>query len=271
MRYVHSYWTAPRDENFDFTTDLITSAYSVSRVHALGKTIVLHTDSRGKEIFKDIPYDHVYTTLDGLDEEINPNIWSASKFISMAHEPLDSVHIDNDVYIYDEHLLSMDNSTDFLAQHLIRYNNDYDFVKRYIKKACGNYLDTPEEWDWNSKTCLHLGSFAFNNQEFKDRVIFYYKELAKTISQHFPVYLYKTNPHLIINLLLEENFLGMMSKNKNIKFICDWETFKPEHPNEIYEHFAGHCKKIHEDYSLNKLKEQNEELYNKIIKNKTMV
>lgn len=266
MRFVHSYWTAPRDETFDFTTDLITSAYSVSRIHALGRKIVLHTDSRGKEIFKDIPYDEVYTTLDGLDEKINPNIWSASKFVSMANEPLDSIHIDNDVYIYDDTLLQVNSDIDFLAQHLIKYNNDYDFVRRYVKKICGQYMNVPEEWDWNSHLCLHLGSFAFNNQELKDKVISYYMELAQTVSKQFPTYLYKSNPHLILNLLLEENFLGMMTKNCKIKFICNYEEFKPEHPNGVYEHFAGHCKKIHEDYSKEKLKELNSDLYNIIIK-----
>lgn len=266
MRYVHSYWTAPRADDFDFTTDLITSAYSVSRIHALGKTIVLHTDSRGKEIFKNIPYDEVYTTLDGLETQINPNIWSASKFISMAAEPLDSIHIDNDVYIYDESLLKMNSDSDFLAQHLISFNNDYQLVSRFIRKTCGKFLDVPEEWDWNSQVCLHLGSFAFNNQQLKDKVISEYIRLAKAISEHFPSYLYKSNPHLIINLLLEENFLGMMTKNSKVQFICDYKDFKPEHPNEVYEHFAGCCKKIHEDYSKEKLKEIDVNLYKSIVK-----
>ena len=118
MRFVHSYWTAPNSKNRSI--DIICSAYSVFKIHQLGQKIVLYTDDYGKELLKDIPYDEVYTILNGLDKKINPHIWSASKFISMQYEPLDSIHIDNDVFIYDLDMLKIPENVKFLAQHKIQ-------------------------------------------------------------------------------------------------------------------------------------------------------
>lgn len=264
MRFVHSYWTAPRSKNRDI--DLLCSAYSVTRVHALGHKIILYTDDYGKEFLKDIPYDEVYVMLNGLSDIINPHIWSASKFISMQNEPLSSIHIDNDVFLYDESLLAIPQDVKFLAQHKIPNNNDYDFVRRYIKKATVNKVKYPEGWDWTCKDCLHLGIFAFNDQEFKEKIINNYIDVTTQITQVVPDFVFDLNlPTFIPNLLLEENFLGMYTKDVPIKYVCDWNKINPCEPNEIYEHFAGGNKFGFFEYIKAQLKNQNPDLYEKIM------
>lgn len=264
MRFVHSYWTALQSKNRSI--DLICSAYSVTKVHQAGYKIVLYTDDYGKELLKDVPYDEVFVTLNNLQNSINPHIWSASKFISMQQEPLDSIHIDNDVFLYNTKLLKIPKNVKFLAQHRIPNNDDYDFVRRYIKKATVGKVNYPMDWDWKCKDCLHLGSFAFNDQQLKDKIINTYVDLAQQITKHIPNTLFEINlPRFIPNLLLEENFLGMYTKDIPIKFICDWNKLNPCEPNEQYEHFAGGNKMGFLEYIKAQLQKHDIQLYNKIM------
>ena len=49
---------------------------SLAYIKSFNMPIVLYTDSKGKEVFKDFPYDEIYTTLDNIPEDINPKFYA---------------------------------------------------------------------------------------------------------------------------------------------------------------------------------------------------
>jgi hypothetical protein len=51
-----------------------------------------------------IPYDEVITDLN--DIPVHPRLWSAGKFFSLLHENAPIIHIDGDVFIYNNEVIN---------------------------------------------------------------------------------------------------------------------------------------------------------------------
>ena len=68
-RFVHSFWTKPcENDNEKLKKYILYFATSLAWLKKNNFPIVLHTDSKGKELFKNLPYDEIYTTLDNTDK-----------------------------------------------------------------------------------------------------------------------------------------------------------------------------------------------------------
>ena len=82
-RFVHSFWTKPCDDNEKLRKYMLYFGTSLAYIKSFNMPIVLYTDSKGKEVFKDFPYDEIYTTLDNIPEDINPKFYAYGKFLAM--------------------------------------------------------------------------------------------------------------------------------------------------------------------------------------------
>lgn len=269
MRFVHSYWTKPRKDDYDYTNDVLYAALSVSYIKEQGHDIVLYTDNKGVEIFKNIPYDEVFNVLDEELKDIDEHIWSASKFKALELEPLGSVHIDYDFILKDDSIIKFDWYHDMLCQHMIPNNADYDFVSRYTRKACPNLI-LPEGLHYNfTEHILHLGCWAIYRQELKDKIISSYNKLAKDLSEQFPKELWEVNEFYIPNLLVEEKLVGEISFKYTVACMIDiWndpEKLDLYSENDICEHYAGITKFKKLEYVKESLKKINENLYNMLM------
>lgn len=263
MKFAHSYWTAPRKEDYNYITDLWFAAVSVEYIHKLGYTIDLYTDTKGKEVFSIIPYDNIHVILDNMENEIATNIWSASKYKALEAMELGTFHIDYDFFLKDPSLIDSSN-VDMFCQNIIPNNSDYDFVTRYIKKACPD-LKLPEGITWDFKDhILHQGIFAIFNQNLKTEIISKYFNLAKQVSNQFPKHLISINKYFIPNLLLEEKLVGQIAQKYKVR--CMINIFAEDYLNiqdfnDQCEHFAGEEKAHRLEGVKKQLQELNLQLF----------
>lgn len=65
--------------------------------------MVLITDSKGKELLGELPYDEIHTILD--DYDIPKKFWAAGKIAALIYLPNNATLIDNDLFIYDGNLI----------------------------------------------------------------------------------------------------------------------------------------------------------------------
>lgn len=268
MKFAHSYWTEPRSANYDYSVDLTYAALSVTFVHKNGHVIDLYTDTKGAKIFKDIPYDNVYVILDNFINEINPHIWSASKYKALEAMELGTFHIDYDFFLKDDTILGSLENIDMFCQNIIPNNSDYAFVSRYIKKACPD-LVLPDGVHYEfSEHILHQGIFAVFNQKLKDEILEKYFYTAREVTRLFPPHLWDIKDFFVPNLLLEEKLVGEIAYKYRVKCLLDIYAehyLDIQNPNPQCEHFAGNQKKYRIDYIRDQLKEQNPELYEKLV------
>lgn len=268
MLFIHSYWTAPRPENYIYDADLWYAALSISYIHRLGHTIDLYTDSLGYEIFSVLPYDNIHVVLDDLHKTINPHIWSASKFKALEIAPLGACHIDYDFFLKDFTFDDIEHY-DMFCQSLIPDNADYRYVSRYIRKACiKDPVSLPQNIHFDFKEhILHLGIWQLTNQELKDEIIGTYFYMAEELSKKMPEKAWDCPSHFVPNLFLEEQLVGEIAYNPKYHVHClinvyDEQGFlNIQHQNPYIEHFAGSQKYFRLDYVILSLKEVNVEVY----------
>lgn len=124
-RFAHVLWTKPMLLDFtearwnignQFEQSLALSALSLACLKAHGQEVVLYTDSKGKELCKDLPYDRVYTIFDNLN--VPNDFWAAGKIMALQNEPLDSIIIDNDLFLYDGELIDKLSEEKVFCSHI---------------------------------------------------------------------------------------------------------------------------------------------------------
>lgn len=268
MIFLHSYWCAPREENYNYNIDLWYAALSVAYILRHNQDCYLYTDSKGADIFKTLPYTKVNVVLDDLHKTISPYIWSASKFISMQQAPIGSVHLDYDFMLKDFELFNTQKDADMICQHMIPDNNDYQFVSRFIRKACPD-LVLPEgiTYDFYDHI-LHLGFWQINNEQLKSEILDKYFLFAQQLSAQMPENLWRTSKYFIPNLQLEEKLVGQIAKNYKVNCLTDiWSEnyLDLNSENQTAEHFAGQQKKYRLPYIIRSLKEVNFTLFQRVL------
>lgn len=111
-RFAHVLWTKPMLLNFkearwnignQFEQSLALCALSLACLKAHGQEVVLYTDEKGKELCRDLPYDRIYNIFDHLN--VPNDFWAAGKIMALQNEPLDSILIDTDIFLYDGNLI----------------------------------------------------------------------------------------------------------------------------------------------------------------------
>lgn len=203
-RFVHSFWTKPcENDNEKLKKHVLYFATSLAWLKKNNFPIVLHTDSKGKEIFKDLPYDEIYTTLDNIPEDINPKFYAYGKFLAMENEDLGSIHIDGDVFIKTKELGDkiLNSESPCLVQHIEKQEairNNYrlwDYPKDVLE---GLITDS----------AYNCGVVKINDSELKKEYFSRYFEMCKKCNKiPFP------HSYQVPDLLCEQLLLRNVCKD----------------------------------------------------------
>lgn len=208
-KFVHSFWTCCDGEKLK--NYILYFATSLAWLKKNNFPIVLHTDSKGKELFKDLPYDEIYTTLDNIPKSVNPKFYAYGKFLAMQKEELGSVHIDGDVFIKTKELGNkiLNFEGDLITQSIESEKTITRFYRKWDFDECKDMVN--QYVDLDTKVAYNCGIVGFNNQELKDRYFNSYLELVNNLVD------YKFNsPYAIPDLVCEQLLLYYLNPNSEL-------------------------------------------------------
>lgn len=150
IRIFHTLWTKPLREDRT-TVTLLCYAISFYYAKQLGAEVVLHTDSYGAELLSFLPYDEVYIDLDAIPADIT-RFWAYGKLYATSREPLESVHIDGDVFLKNPDLINY-------------FSGDYDLVTQ-----------SEEGDEWRTDYTYELSQTAISIEELPNDVHLFYEK-----------------------------------------------------------------------------------------------
>ncbi len=229
LRFCHSVWTEPMFSGRwhignQFYHNIWMFALSAALIKKAGHSIVLHTDSRGRELFGFLPYDEVYTTLDALDSD--PLFWASGKILAQQSEPLGSTHIDGDAFIFNSDLFELvsnskgdlfvqsKESFDDVFHLLVPYTLALDALAPALKRA-------PIDFDLSFDLVFNCGLVRFNNQVLKDEYISgYWTFLKEILSDQSVLKVLDGNKDITPDLVLEQLWLYKIVKSRNYTYSC---------------------------------------------------
>lgn len=232
-RFVHSFWTQPCKDNPDKLQKYLTYfATSCAYIKKHGLPIVLHTDSYGKESFKDIPYDEIYDTLDNIPSDINPKFYAYGKFLAMRNEELGCVHIDGDVFIENKELA--ENILNFKGDLITQCIEEGRVIQRFYRKwdfdECKDIINKYIDID-NSIKAYNCGVVGINNPELKKTYIEGYLKMVEELKDYN-----FDSPFAIPDLVCEQMYL--YSLNPDSELVLKTNIFQ-EMKNLGYTHIMG--------------------------------
>lgn len=241
MRFVHSLNTKPmfiRDLYgvpiyYRLAGTIVCSALSVSLLKVRGHKIVLHTDDVGKELMKHVPYDEVHLTINEVSDDFHPRFFASCKMFAMEKEPLNSIHIDNDVFLKRKQVLDIiENSKyDLLVQQTEITGNYPNFSSIYL-----NHPEFINKMgiDMDVDKAYNTGILNFRNQELKDRFINGYKEIVKHYSKNYKNEI-EDDLKLIPDLIPEQKLIYHLSEGYNVH-----KLLEPMENDENFSHDIGY-------------------------------
>lgn len=246
-RWVHSYWSRPAlcnrwgvESNNQTIANMWYFATSVAYLKRLNKEVVLHTDDYGKDLLSHIPYDKIYTTLNNIPAWMHPNIFACGKMYAMRQEPLDSIHIDGDVFIKSEECIKDRLSSELLVQNIENaeaYKDSFEVI---------SHFDFPE---WSNKELVHAyntGIFSFCDSEFKNEFLNTYFKMVEKISKDKTCreMLY-ANKYASPDLIIEQKFIYDLAQSLKVpvKTITDYKYYQHVLGFEKYDQLSI-CKRV---------------------------
>lgn len=206
-------------------------ATSLAYLKENGFPIVLHTDSKGMELFKDFPYDEIYTTLDNIPENINPKFYAYGKFLAMQKEELGSVHIDGDVFIKTKEL--GDRILNFKGKSITQgIESERTVLRLYRKWDFDECSDTVEKYvSLDTKVSYNCGVVGISDKELKDNYINSYINLTNELVD------YKfESPFAIPDLVCEQLLLYYLNPDSDL--VLETNTIEEMH-RKNYLHVIG--------------------------------
>lgn len=146
-RFAHVLWTTPMLKDFketrwnignQYEQSLALSALSLACLKAHNQEVVLYTDTMGKQLCEHLGYDRIYTIFDNLN--VPNDFWAAGKIMALQNEPLDSIIIDNDLFLYDGSLIDKLAEEKVFCSHLektTKYKPMLELGQNYFKHLQG--------------------------------------------------------------------------------------------------------------------------------------
>lgn len=176
MKIIHTYWSKPsitykNDHSLSWMSEedhAMSWAFSMLRIKKMGFNIMLYTDRDGYDWLINklcLPYDSVDIGLEDID--IPLNLWSLSKIWVYAQQKEPFIHIDGDVYIWDDEILQHLSDNEILCQHIESNYPYYQECFEYIKKK--NFI-LPDNYIFEEDNCfknvaLNCGVIGSSNYE----------------------------------------------------------------------------------------------------------
>ena len=129
-RFAHVFWTKPMLQDFknsrwnignQFEQTLALMALSLACLKAHNQEVVLYTDKEGAKLCENLDYDRIYVIFDDL--KVSNDFWAAGKIVALQNEPLDSILIDTDLFLYDGNLIDKLSENKVFCSHIENTNN----------------------------------------------------------------------------------------------------------------------------------------------------
>lgn len=182
MNVIQSFWSKPLFKaNSDVSQNryhggwinyrycLLSMAYSCLTISRYYPHLELYTDTFGVKLFRDIlklPYYKFHTNLDDM-ANVDESLWAYGKIMTYSVQKEPFLHVDNDVFIWQEFPDRVVNA-DVVCQSLEMIENfsltDYEVAMEYIK----HNLKTAPQIIRKSKckAAANMGIFGGNNLDF---------------------------------------------------------------------------------------------------------
>jgi len=180
-----------------FEMTLAISALSLALLKEMGQEVVLYTDTDGAELLKDLGYDRVYNVFDPI--AVKNDFWACGKILALDNEPLDSILIDNDIFLYDGKLLDKASAIPICGSHhenTVMYKHMLEFGQRYLPFLSGDV-----------DTSTNTGFMKIDNIMIKKQFIAAYWQGVSTFYSDELLQTFKTQGHGVYNIdLLIEQF-----------------------------------------------------------------
>lgn len=229
LRFCHSVWAEPMfSDRWGVTNQLYHNlwmfALSVALVKKEGHYIVLHTDSKGKDLFGFLPYDEIHVTLDSL--ESSPLFWASGKMLAQQNEPLGSIHIDGDVFLTKPGLFDFmrPSRKDFIVQHLEHFDPESPLARPYtlaIDALTPVLSKVSIDFDLSLTNSFNCGLVKFNNSQLRDDYLFgYWSFLKAALADADVVGVLSGNKDIIPDLVLEQLWLYSLASRGGYKHSC---------------------------------------------------
>ena len=223
MRIFQSFWTKPAiDNRWDQQGQLEANVwlFALSAIYAKkqGITLVLYTDTLGKNLLGHLPYDNICTTLDDIPSDIPTMLWAYGKFIALKEEPLGSIHIDGDVFLKKPEVIK---ELDMRGYDLIVQNKEYiNSTYKNIENTLIKYGELTKEDYIASKSAFNCGVVGFTNAQLKQSYLdFYFGKTTKIASNKAIKAFMTTDKYFCADLSLEQHSLPFLARNYKTKIL----------------------------------------------------
>jgi len=236
---------------FELTLPL--AALSVAMLKELGQEVVLYTDTDGQKLLGDLGYDRIYNILDKL--AVRNDFWACGKILALQNEPLDSLQIDTDIFVYDGALLDKAFELEIVGSH-VETTTSYQEILLMGQKHF-EYLQGDSDYS------INMGLFKVANLYKKQRFITNYWAGLKKFSDPKLLAQFKEKGHgaYCIDLLIEQfNFYKLCTPDALIELPA-------LHAEAIgFVHLLSFEKYLKIPFVLDILMERYPETYNIVIK-----
>lgn len=231
-RFVHSFWTKPCAHDHEkLKKHIMYFATSLVWLKKHGFPVVIHTDTYGKEIFKKLPYDKVYTTLDNIPDYINPQFYAYGKFVAMEREELGSVHLDGDVFIKTKEL--GDRILNFQSPVITQIKEPESTVDFYYhlpffkRRMSAKFLDCG--------AAFNCGIVGISDQNLKESYFSKYFQLVELLNQ------IDIPENIIPDLVCEQMLLYYLAPEGEV-LLKDANTWIQDAREMGFQHIPGYLK-----------------------------
>lgn len=241
MKLIHTFKTLKVDDKF--YTLIWCTILSCLYAKQSGFTIKLYTDETAYEFLKHAPYDEIEVTLDNL--EAVPSIYASSKYYALKNEPLDSIHIDCDVFLKHPNLIHELNPEgyDLIVQSVEEYGAPFVNDKSIIGGSWNYALNQVKPLFnplWSNDKCYKMyncGVIGFNNQNLKNIFIEQYEQGLQAIKENQD----KVKHRAICDLIIEQQHLFDLCEHFNfrVKKLLDAKHLQEDAIIKGYQHLIG--------------------------------
>lgn len=202
-----------------------------------GYEIDLYCDINSYKLYRSIPYNNIHI-VDYNDDNINPKfwVWSKIKTQSMINEPF--IHIDGDVFLFNDVLkgkLDKDNylavvqsleSIDTFDKEHFYYTYNYDYIKN---------LKITNKYDLNKYNLsgYNCGVVGFNDLNLRDKYVELVKEMLIEITKNVDSYNFEKKYSQLL-ILVEQAMLHYILTENNVTpfeiiprnlHVRDWNSY----------------------------------------------
>ena len=259
MRLVHSF-SAIRCSKETLPIHVFTFTLSAIYAKRSGFEIVLHTDEIGAYYLQHAPYDKIIVDIGTPPEDKRVFAWC--KFKAMNNEPIDSIHIDGDVFIKNSKIKDIlnYNDCDVICQNLEKIGI-YPYHESCWDKESYSWRDCsyPKWMSRHFDEMYNCGIIGFKNIEVRKE----YHDMYERMMEDYKINGRKND--CVPELVSEQKLLYDFAKYKKLRVKCLLDLHNlTKSANKIgYQHLLGHAKYRSIEKTKSIIKKLDINIYNK--------